>query len=200
MAYSLEGRLFEVCTCKVPCPCWVGADPDGTCTGVLAWQIETGTIETVDVSGLTFAALLRHTDNILNDNWRIAVYLDDKATSQQQEALLNAWTGKLGGPLADLAQLIGEVAGVEQAPIALDMTEDGATLRIGQVVEADTELLRGPTGKRIKLHDSVFSTIPGDPAYRGRSKMYRVQARKYGFTVKDLPNHNSTQTRFRYTG
>jgi hypothetical protein len=27
--YQLEGRLLEVCTCGVLCPCWVGADPDG---------------------------------------------------------------------------------------------------------------------------------------------------------------------------
>ena len=35
MAYQLEGRLLEVCTCDMLCPCWVGEDPDGgTCDGV----------------------------------------------------------------------------------------------------------------------------------------------------------------------
>ena len=28
MAYEIEGRLLEVCTCNVLCPCWVGEDPD----------------------------------------------------------------------------------------------------------------------------------------------------------------------------
>ena len=41
MAYQLEGRLLEVCTCNTLCPCWVGDDPDyGTCDGVLSWQID----------------------------------------------------------------------------------------------------------------------------------------------------------------
>ena len=32
MAYHLEGRLLEVCDCRVLCPCWIGEDPDnGTC-------------------------------------------------------------------------------------------------------------------------------------------------------------------------
>ena len=32
MAYHLEGRLLEVCNCRVLCPCWIGEDPDnGTC-------------------------------------------------------------------------------------------------------------------------------------------------------------------------
>ncbi|MCG6947002.1 MAG: DUF1326 domain-containing protein, partial [Deltaproteobacteria bacterium] len=38
MAYRLEGKLLEVCTCNVLCPCWVGEDPDGgTCDGTLSW-------------------------------------------------------------------------------------------------------------------------------------------------------------------
>ena len=52
--YQLDGRLLEVCTCEVICPCWVGADPDGgTCDSALGWHIDTGTIQGVDVSGLT---------------------------------------------------------------------------------------------------------------------------------------------------
>lgn len=28
MSYHLEGRLLEVCNCKVLCPCRIGEDPD----------------------------------------------------------------------------------------------------------------------------------------------------------------------------
>jgi hypothetical protein len=52
MAYQLEGRLLEVCTCNTLCPCWVGDDPDyGTCDGVLSWQVDKGIVNGVDVSG-----------------------------------------------------------------------------------------------------------------------------------------------------
>ena len=37
MAYHLEGRLLEVCNCRVLCPCWIGEDPDfGTCDTIVA--------------------------------------------------------------------------------------------------------------------------------------------------------------------
>jgi hypothetical protein len=51
MAYNLEGRLLEVCTCKILCPCWVNEAPDyGTCQGVLAWHFEQGgTLANFDV-------------------------------------------------------------------------------------------------------------------------------------------------------
>src|SRR3954469_24557982 len=56
MAYELEGRLLEVCDCKVLCPCWIGEDPDnGTCDAVVAWRIDRGQVDDVDVSGLTLA-------------------------------------------------------------------------------------------------------------------------------------------------
>jgi hypothetical protein len=56
MGYHLEGRLLEVCDCRVLCPCWIGEDPDnGTCDSVLAYRFDAGTIEGVDVTGRTLA-------------------------------------------------------------------------------------------------------------------------------------------------
>ena len=53
MAYLLEGKLLEVCTCRAVCPCWVGEDPDGgKCEGTMAWHIEKGQVEGLDVSGI----------------------------------------------------------------------------------------------------------------------------------------------------
>ena len=43
MAYDIEGKLLEVCTCNVLCPCWVGEDPDGgVCESALAWHMDKG--------------------------------------------------------------------------------------------------------------------------------------------------------------
>ena len=54
MVYHLEGRLLEVCNCRVLCPCWIGEDPDrGTCEAFSAYHIGCGTIRGVDVSGLS---------------------------------------------------------------------------------------------------------------------------------------------------
>jgi hypothetical protein len=72
MAYHLEGDLLEVCDCKVLCPCWIGEDPDnGTCRSSLAYRIEKGEIEGVDVSGLNFATAVFIPGNVLKGGWRI---------------------------------------------------------------------------------------------------------------------------------
>jgi len=198
MGYQLDGRLLEVCTCDVLCPCWVGSDPDGgVCEGSVAWHIDKGMIDGVDVSGLTFAVLAHIPGNVLKGNWRVIAYVDDKATAKQQEALLNVWTGKRGGPIADLAQLIGEVVAVERVPITFTVEGGKGTYHIGSAVEAQLAPLLGADGKATTLHDSVFSTIPGSPAFVGRASEYRVNAPNLGFKF-ELQDHNAIQGNFHF--
>lgn len=199
MGYQLEGKLLEVCDCNVLCPCWIGENPDnGTCDAVLAYHIDKGTIDGTDVSGLTLGLLVHIPVNVLAGNWKLAVFVDDKASPQQQEAILNAWTGKLGGPLADLAKLIGEVASVERAPISFNVEEGKGRLRIGTAAEATMSPYTGPTGSVTTLNESVFSTIPGSPAYVSKASEYRRNSSKYGLPDVDLQGRNATQGSFRF--
>jgi hypothetical protein len=163
----------------------------------LAYHIETGTIEGVDVSGLSYAVLLHLPGNVLQGNWRIVLYIDEQASEAQHEALLKALTGQLGGPLADIAQLVGEVAGVERAAIAFDFAQGVGHLRVGSGIEARMESLQGATGQPMTMHDTVFTTIPGSPMYVGRAPMFRAHASDYGFSI-DLQGHSSVQGEFRF--
>ena len=199
MAYYLEGQLLEVCNCNVLCPCWIGEDPDqGTCDAVNAYHIDRGMIAGLDVSGRTIALFAHIPGNILKGNWRVAVFVDDGATIDQQEAIVNAWTGKLGGPLADLYQLVGEVVSVERAPITFDLKEGRGTLRVGAVAEAEMEPYRGPTGRVTTLNESVFTTIPGAPAWVSKASKYRRQGAAYGLNDVDIEGHNAIQGPFRF--
>ena len=198
MAYQLEGSLLEVCTCNILCPCWVGEDPDGgKCDGVLSWHFDKGTVNGTDVAGRTFTILTHIPGNILEGNWKIVVYIDDGATDEQQQALLDVWTGKLGGPVADLAQLVGEVLAVERAPTTFEVEGVKGTLKIGSAIHAEMEPFKGATGESTALHDSVFTTIPGSPAYVGKASSYKVDVSNYGFEI-DLRDHNAVQGSFRF--
>jgi hypothetical protein len=203
MAYQLEGRILEVCDCNVLCPCWIGEDPDnGTCDAVVAYRIDKGTINGVDVSGLTIADIAFIPGNILEGNWKTVVFVDDKASREQEEALVNAFTGKLGGPLAEIAQLIGEVVAVERAPITFTVEEGKGTLQIGSgmtpAVEAEMAAYTGPTGQPTTLVESVFSTIPGSPAYVSKAARYRRNSSRYGLKDVNLENHNAVQGTFSF--
>jgi hypothetical protein len=202
MGYKLEGQLLETCTCNTLCPCWAGEDPDGgKCDGAFGWHVKNGTIDGVDVSGLTFSFIAHIPGNILQGNWKIVVFMDERATPEQEEALLNVWTGKLGGPVADLAQLVGEVLEVRRAPVTFEVDDveagDKGYFSIGEVVEAEMGPFTGATGKPLSMHDTAFTTIPGSPAYPGKASVYKVNVPEHDFNI-DLSDHNSVQGSFRF--
>lgn len=200
MGYVVKGRLLEVCTCNTLCPCWVGEDPDGgTCEGCLAWHIDSGSISGVDVSGRTIVAMVHIPGNILKGNWKAVMFVDDGSNQQQQDAMLNVWSGKLGGPIADMAKLIGQVLAVERVPIKFDVEGVKGTLRIGQAIEADLQPFMGATGQPTTLHDSIFTTIPGSPAFVGKASKYKVSLPQHGFNF-EISNHNAVQGSFRFEG
>ena len=200
MGYDIEGRLLEVCTCNVLCPCWVGENPDyKTCDTTIAWGIEKGTIEGVDVSGLTLAVSAHIPNNILEPkSWTAAVFVDDKATDDQQGVLLKLFTGQLGGAVADLAGLIGEVVAVERVPITFSVHDGKGRLALGDLVEADMDPYVGATGKPTTLAETVFSTIPGSPVYASKASRYRRDGSAHGIPSVDLEGHNALQGHFHF--
>jgi hypothetical protein len=196
MAYHLEGRLLEVCNCRVLCPCWIGEDPDfGTCDTIVAWRFDKGTINGVDVAGRTIALIAHVPGNILEGNWRAAVYLDDKVSPQQEEAILNVYTGKLGGPVGELVKLIGEVVSVEKVPITFDVQGGKGTIKLGTAGYAELEPYKSASGATTTLTDTVFSTVPGAPVFVGKSPRYRATNEKLGINL-DMKNHNALQSTF----
>lgn len=198
MAYQLEGQLLEVCDCRVLCPCWIGETPDnGTCKGFVAWHFQKGTVNGVDVAGRTVVALADIPGNVLEGNWRAAVYLDDGASPQQETALLDLYTGKLGGPVGDLVKLIGEVVSVEKVPIKFDVKEGKGSFRVGDVGSAEIEPYQGPHGGNTVLSNSIFSTVPGSPAYVGKASSYKAKNAKLGIDVS-LSGHNAITSTFRF--
>jgi len=196
MGYHVEGRLLEVCTCNTLCPCWVGEDPDlGYCDGILGWHVDKGNIEGTDVSGRAIVMLCHIPGNILKGNWSVRVYIDQNATEKQKEELLKVWSGKLGGPIADMAKLVGEIVSVEKVPITFDIKGASGTIKVGDNIEAKLSPFKGATGKDTALYDTIFTTIPGSPAHVGKASYYR--AKVPGFDI-DLKGHNAVSGSFRF--
>lgn len=196
MAYHLEGRLLEVCDCRVLCPCWIGEDPDnGTCDTIVAYHFDKGVIDGVDVKDRTIAIVAHLPGNILKGNWRIAVYIDNDASDKQMEALLHVYTGKAGGPIADIAKLVGEVVAVERAPIAFNVDRGRGTIKIGESQYAELEPYEGATGASTTLTDTIFSTVPGAPVFVGKSPHYISKQPALGIDV-NLKDHNALQSTF----
>jgi hypothetical protein len=193
--YQFQGTLLEACNCDVLCPCWIGEDPDnGTCSSVVAYHFDKGTIRGVDVSGLTLANVVFIPGNVLAGNWKAVMFVDERASDEQLDALVSAFSGKLGGPLADLAQLIGEVLDVVRAPVSHEVVEGRGTLRVGDdKVVAQMEPYRGPDGSITTLQNSIFSTVPGSPAWVGKAERFSVDMPEHGWAY-EFSGRNAIQS------
>ena len=200
VVYDLKGTLLEACSCGVLCPCWVGEDPDlGTCDAFIAYQFDSGTVRGVDVGGLSFVTVNHIPGNVLTPaSWKVVIFVDERATDDQFQALVDAYSGKLGGPLADLAGLIGEVLGIRRARIRHEIRDGVGTLQIDDVVSAEMAPFTGSSGNTTTLQDTIFSTVPGSPAYVGKASKNTVNLPEFGM-VWSFEGRNAIQSDYRIT-
>ncbi|HZW74079.1 MAG TPA: DUF1326 domain-containing protein [Caldimonas sp.] len=197
MAYHLEGRLLEVCNCRVLCPCWIGEDPDyKTCDTIVAYHFDKGTVDGVDVTGRTIALLAHVPGNILQGNWTAAVYVDDGASAAQEKALLDVYTGQKGGPVADMAKLVGKVVSVQKVPITFTVQGGSGTIKVGDAGFAELEPYKSAAGKTTTLTDTVFSTVPGAPVFVGKATRYTSKNHAGLGKDIDIKGHNALQSTF----
>jgi hypothetical protein len=72
-------------------------------------------------------------------NWRMGIFIDEQATDEQADKLVQIFSGQLGGPMAGLAPLVGEMLGVERAKI--EVHDDGLrhSVRIGDAIDFEVE-------------------------------------------------------------
>ena len=143
MAWRLDGTYFESCSCDAVCPCtWSALTAKATldrCRALLAYHIDSGDIDGVDVGGLSFALFLDTPPVMSDGNWRVGVYLDDDASDAQTEQLGAVLSGQRGGPPAMLGPLIGEILGVEKARITFSEDGRGHHVRIGDAIDVGVE-------------------------------------------------------------
>ncbi len=197
MPYHLEGRLLEVCNCRVLCPCWIGEDPDfKTCDTVIAWHFDKGTVDGVDVTDCTLAMIAHVPGNILLGNWTAAVYLNDNVSPQQEQALLGVYTGQKGGPVAELAKLVGKVVSVQKVPITFQVSGGLGTIKVGDVGYAELEPYKSASGQTTTLTDTVFSTVPGAPVFVGKAKEYWTKNHAGMGKDINIKGHNALQSTF----
>ena len=153
MAWNITGTYYAPCSCKVGCPCIFGEmDGDqGWCSGTLAFDIRSGTIEGTDVAGTKAVLVADWPRGFLGGNGTGRIYFDPAVSQQQQSALETVLGGKRGGVFEAVAGLIPTVLPSKKAPINFQKNEDETRVTIGDVGELIVKPLRGPTGEATRV-------------------------------------------------
>ena len=105
-----------------------------------------------------------------------------------------AFTGQLGGPLADLASLIGEVVTTERVTIEYDVDKGSGTFRTGDVARGRIEAHRNPDGLPTTMSDFALAPL-GNKLYAGTPAEFELDAADIGF---DFQPNSGTQFEFHH--
>lgn len=196
--WSLTGTYFETCNCDVGCPCAFGSAPtEGFCNAIVAWHIKEGKFGDVGLDGLNVALLVDANGNMVQNKWKAAAYVDDKATEKQRDALLTIFTGKAGGHPAILASFIGDLLGTKSVPMNYQGNGRNQSLSIPGLVEAELDIVEGQDGKPITISNHPVCIAPGVPANVALSRHFRLN--DYGYEWK-MSGRNGYTSSFTYTG
>jgi hypothetical protein len=122
--WRFSGDYFENCNCSVVCPCLISKSPpltsrptEGFCDVALIFHIDSGRYGDTTLDGLNVALAVLAPGPMAEGNWSVAAYIDQRADEKQTEALGTIFTGAAGGPMAQLAPLIGKNLGAQKVPI-----------------------------------------------------------------------------------
>ncbi len=184
MSWNLKGSYVETCSCDLICPCNASFDHGATydyCRVVLAFDIREGEVEGTDVGGLTVAAIADTPKVMTDGNWRLGLFVDERATDEQAEKLVGVFSGQLGGPMEALGPLVGEMLGVERA--AIEIRHDGLrhSVRVGDAIDFEIEDIVPfgvETGKPVRLtgmFHPVASELTVAEATRSRIDAFGIE-------------------------
>jgi len=140
-------------------------------------NIREGDIEGTDIAGLKVAAIADTPKVMTDGNWRLGVFIDEHATDEQFDKLVQVFGGQLGGPMGALTPLVGEMLGVQRA--AIEVHDDGLRhrVRVGEVIEFEIEDIVPfgvETGRPVRF-DGMFHPV-GPNLTMAEAKSSRINA------------------------
>jgi hypothetical protein len=196
MSWYVKGSYVETCSCELMCPCNLSMDHGATydfCRVTLVFDIQEGSVDDTDIAGCK-VALIADTPKVMTaGNWKVGVFVDDAASDAQFDSLVQVFSGQLGGPMAGLAPLIGEMLGVQRATI--DVEHDGRrhSVRIGEVIDFEVEDVVPfgvETGEPVRF-SGMFHPVGADlimaEAKRSRISAYGIEYEgKTGLSKSDF--------------
>jgi len=168
-SWRFSGDYFESCNCEVNCPCHFGSPASyDTCDMVLAWHINTGWYGDTPLDGLNFAMVAQAPKRMADGNWTVAIYIDARATEQQQEMLRLIVSGDAGGGgFVRRKDLTGIVLGVKAVPITYEVTGRRRRLTIPNALDMELEAV--PAARPGEFVNLVNDPGAGERGYTPRT-------------------------------
>jgi hypothetical protein len=200
-SWRMRGDVMEACSCATTCPCNFGSDPTPLpCEVVVGWRIQDGNYGNTRLDGLSVVLYGRIPSNVFQGNWTVGVYLDQRASQPQAQALGDIFAGNAGGWPAMLSSLIGNLLAPKQVPIQFQTVDGEHNIMIPGFLEVGSERVPSPLPGQPPLDPKVSDLAV--PFYTGsvsvrRSRTLRLSSPGMSF---QYAGRSSLVGQFDYSG
>jgi len=195
--WKLNGTYFEGCNCETACPCFfMSAPTEGECNALVAWHIDKGYFQNVNLDGLNIALAVHAPGHMLEVKWSAAAFVDDRASEDQKNALLAIFSGQAGGHPAAIASFVGNMLGVKSVKIVFHADGKTRSLRLGDVADMEIEAIPGQGGADVIVTNPPFCVAPGYPGVVAKSK--QLNLKDFGLNWH-ITNKNGFYSPFSYS-
>ena len=153
--WHLKAHWIEACNCPHGCNCQFGGVPNaGNCEGMFGCEVTDGRFGAVSLNGARFAILFKYPKAIHEGNGHVVLYVDDKASQAQVDAIATILSGKMGGmPWEMLATTITRFEGPVRQPIEVQVAGERSSVRVPGALDMRLTPLKNPvTGEDKEVH------------------------------------------------
>lgn len=187
--WSIKGELILNCSCDVFCPCVVslGAHPptEGHCHAWMGVIIDEGHYEIEDLSGLNVGLLVDIPGRMGEGQWKVAAYVDERASGKAYNGLLQIFSGQAGGTTGLFTMLVSEIIGAERAPVQIERDGNKRRIAIGRKIQGEIEMLGGKDPEHpVMVSNSKYWMGPDIIVARGNKSKVRDYGRVWDFGGK----------------
>jgi hypothetical protein len=142
--WQVTGQYFETCNCDYLCPCTpsnlTGKHTHGNCTFAMVFHVDKGRYGNTMLDQLNFAVLANAPGPSMSDgNISVGLIIDERATAEQLQALVQIGSGQGGGPMAGLGPLVSKMLGVESKPIHFEKKAMSCSVSIPGILDQAVE-------------------------------------------------------------
>jgi hypothetical protein len=167
------------CNCAWGCPCQFNALPTtGRCEALVAVCIRQGHYGETSLDGVTFAAAYWWPKAVHEGNGVVRLAIDEQATADQRQAILNIASGNEGGTFFEIfASVVSTALDPMYVPITFQTDRDKrvASLKVPGLGEFRAEPIKNPvTGEEHRARIQLPNGFEYKEAEMGNCAMQKV--------------------------
>ncbi|PLS20884.1 DUF1326 domain-containing protein [Neptunicoccus cionae] len=187
--WKIKGELFLNCSCDVFCPCVVSLGKykptEGYCHAWMAIRIDEGHFEGEDIGGLNVGLLADIPGRMAEGDWKVAAYVDDRATDKAYEGLLKIFSGTAGGTTGLFTMLVSTIIHAERTKVEIETDGRRRRINIGKKINGEIEQLGGANpDEGVVIKNSKYWMGPDIIAAVGLRSRVRDHGRAWDFGGK----------------